>query len=77
MRNDVGPLNFWSSLSVDELAKMQNVKPTMNIESLAGTWPGEDDDGFEDDIKSMRESSQAKQKQVRRIPYFRIDKKKC
>ena len=45
---------FWDSPSLDELERLQNVKPVANIEDLSGTWPGDDDDGFEDTIDALR-----------------------
>ncbi len=46
--------NFWESPSLDELALSQNVQPLANVRSLFGTWPGDDDDGFEAAIDSLR-----------------------
>ncbi len=46
---------FWDPPSLDELIEMQNVKPFNSIEYLYGTWPGEDDDGFEDLIRELRQ----------------------
>jgi len=42
----------------EELEKMkaesQGVDPIIDPSSLAGTWPGEDDDGFEESIDKLR-----------------------
>ena len=46
--------DFWESPSIEELARRQGVKPLHDVESLFGTWPGEDDDGFEEMIHAMR-----------------------
>ena len=46
--------NFWESPTLDELAQSQHVKPMMNVEAIYGTWPGEDDDGFEASINELR-----------------------
>lgn len=46
--------NFWESPSLDELALSQNVEPVANVNVLVGTWPGEEDDGFEDAIEELR-----------------------
>ena len=53
------PMDFWRSLSLDELAESQGVKPLSEINVLFGTWPGDDQDGFEDDILVLRQSSLA------------------
>lgn len=46
--------NFWESPSLDELAFTQNVQPLANVRVLFGTWPGEDNDGFEASIDDLR-----------------------
>lgn len=46
--------NFWESLSLEELAKAQGVKPMKDASDLIGTWPGEVDDGFEEWIDELR-----------------------
>ena len=50
-----GPIShdFWTSPTLDELAKAQNVGP-LDTAALRGTWPGEDDDGFEEAIDELR-----------------------
>lgn len=45
--------DFWTSPTLDELAAAQGVGP-LDTEALLGTWPGEDDDGFEDAIDELR-----------------------
>ena len=52
-RGGFTPLDFWTSPTLDELAKMQNVGP-LDAGALAGTWPGEVDDGFDDAIDELR-----------------------
>ena len=47
------PHDFWTSPTLDELAKAQNVGP-LDTAALRGTWPGEDDDGFEEAIEELR-----------------------
>ena len=47
------PHDFWMSPTLDELAKAQNVGP-LDTTALRGTWPGEDDDGFEEAIDELR-----------------------
>lgn len=53
------PMDFWRSLSLDELAESQRVKPLSEIKILFGTWPGDELDGFEDDIRVLRQASLA------------------
>ena len=48
--------SFWESPTLDELAKSQNVQPMANVRALFGTWPGEENDGFEADIYELRHS---------------------
>jgi hypothetical protein len=46
--------DFWESPTLDELALAQNVKPIADVRALFGTWPGEEDDGFEAAIDELR-----------------------
>ena len=46
--------SFWESLTLEELAELQNVRPIEDIRNLFGTWPGDVDDGFEEDINRLR-----------------------
>ncbi len=46
--------DFWESPSLDELARAQNVQPMAAVRALFGTWPGEEDDGFEAAIDELR-----------------------
>ncbi len=46
--------SFWESPTLDELALTQNVKPLQDVAALFGTWPGEDDDGFEAAVDDLR-----------------------
>lgn len=48
--------SFWESPTLDELAKSQNVELMANVRALFGTWPGEENDGFEADIDELRHS---------------------
>lgn len=50
-------MNFWESPTLDELAITQNVRPMADIRALFGTWPGEENDGFEADIDELRHQS--------------------
>ena len=45
---------FWESPTLEELARLQGVQPTTDVSSLFGTWPGEEDDGFEEMIDELR-----------------------
>jgi hypothetical protein len=51
------PADFWRSPNLDDLAETQGIRPVKNIQALFGTWPGDKDDGFEDEIHSMRQAS--------------------
>ena len=51
------PMDFWRSLSLGELAESQGVNPIQDVKVLFGTWPGEENDGFEDDIQALRQMS--------------------
>lgn len=45
---------FWETPSIGELTRYQKVLPITNVEALFGTWPGEENDGFEDAIDKLR-----------------------
>jgi hypothetical protein len=47
-------LSFWESPSLEELAQAQNVILVTDVESLLGGWPGDADDGFEEEIRRIR-----------------------
>lgn len=49
--------SFWESNTVEELALLQDVKPIEDIRILFGTWPGEENDGFEETIEKLRNKS--------------------
>ena len=46
--------HFWESPTLDELAHSQNVQPIVDVRALFGTWPGEENDGFEAAIDELR-----------------------
>lgn len=46
--------DFWESPTLDELAESQNVKPVTDVEALLGGWPGDVDDGFEEEVLKIR-----------------------
>lgn len=52
--------DFWESPTLDELAQAQHVQPMADVRALFGTWPGEEDDGFEEAIDELRHPTEAK-----------------
>ena len=46
--------DFWASPTLDELARSQGVHPMPDVQAIFGTWPGEEDDGFEAAIDALR-----------------------
>lgn len=50
-------VSFWLSPRIEELAQSQGVMPIDDITKLFGTWPGEPDDGFEEDIQVLRQQN--------------------
>lgn len=46
--------SFWDSPDLDALARSQNVEPLSDIRELYGTWPGDESDGFEEEIDALR-----------------------
>jgi hypothetical protein len=48
------PTDFWQSPTLEELAVSQGVKPMTDVNIIVGTWPGTDDDRFEEDILALR-----------------------
>jgi len=53
--------DFWTSRTIDELARQQRVQPVDNMESLYGTWPGATDDGFEQFVEDLRKWGDAEE----------------
>ena len=51
-----GGKSFWDSLSLEQLARSQDVGPTKNVEALFHTWPGDEDDGFEEAVNALRQA---------------------
>ena len=39
---------------MEELERVQGVQRVNEVEELFGTWPGDDDDGFEEAIDALR-----------------------
>ncbi len=52
--------DFQESPTLDELAQSQHVQPLADARALFGTWPGEDDDGFEASIDELRHPTTTK-----------------
>ena len=50
---------FWESPVLEELARAQNVQPLTDVQVLFGTWPGDDDDGFEEAVYDLRHAASA------------------
>lgn len=46
--------SFWQSPTIQELARSQSVRPMANVRTLFGTWPDEENDGFEAAIDELR-----------------------
>ena len=49
------PTDFWTSPSIEDLANSQGVRPLGDVRVLFGTWPGTEDDGFEEAIRELRQ----------------------
>lgn len=48
------PGDFWSGYTLEDLARMQNVRPVERLEDLIGGWPVEElQDGFEEGASSL------------------------
>jgi len=48
--------DFWKSWTLEELAEVQGVGPVTDPKALLGGWPGDVDDGFEEEIARIRKS---------------------
>jgi len=46
-------------LTIDKLAESQNVKPMVDMRALFCTWPGGEDDDFEEAINELRHRNTA------------------
>jgi len=55
------PTDFWTSLTIEELAQAQSVEPLADVTCLFGTWPGDESDAFEDSIRALRDESLAEE----------------
>lgn len=47
--------NFWEFMTIDEIAKSQNLGPITNTNEIYGAWPGDIDDDFELLIRELRQ----------------------
>jgi len=50
---------FWESPALEELTRAQNVQPLTDVQILFGTWPGDEDDGFEEAVYDLRHAASA------------------
>ncbi len=50
---------FWESPTLEELARAQDVQPLTDVQVLFGTWPGDEDDGFEEAVYDLRHAARA------------------
>ena len=48
--------SFWGAHALEDLADVQNVKPLKSAQDLFGTWPGDENDGFESAIVELRQA---------------------
>lgn len=51
--------DFWESPTLDELAHSQHVRPMADVRAMFGTWPGDENDGFEAAIDQLRHPTMA------------------
>ena len=52
----MSPGELRSGLTMEELAKMQNVRPAERLEDIMGGWPAEElQDGFEEELARWRQ----------------------
>ncbi|MCC5876862.1 MAG: hypothetical protein JJU11_11640 [Candidatus Sumerlaeia bacterium] len=50
------PEDFWNSPSLDELTTRQAVRPVGDIRKILGTWPGDPNDRFEEEVHHIRQT---------------------
>src|SRR4051794_35022822 len=66
------PGEFWSGPTLEELARMQNVRPVERLEEVIGGWPAEElQDGFEKELARWRQEGASQE--LRRAPLRRHD----
>ena len=66
LKKDTASSPFWESPTLDEVAARQGVQPQTNVLALFGTWPGEEDDGFEEMIDELRHPERKRDRGERR-----------
>ncbi len=50
-------VDFWESCTLEELTRRQGVTHPKSFEEMLGGWPGDElDDGFEDAVRSWRDT---------------------
>ena len=50
-------IGFWAKATIEELARLQGIKPVRKLEDIAGGWPeGQEDDGFEKVLAQWRQA---------------------
>jgi len=54
---------FWETLSIEELARIQGVKPFKNLDEIADLWPADDDP---DELLEFILSSRAEDRRIER-----------
>ena len=48
--------DFWTGPTLEELARMQNVRPVERLEDTVGGWPAEElQDGLEEELARWRQ----------------------
>ena len=62
---------FWDSPSLEDLERLQGVQPVYEVVELFGTWPGDDDDGFEEAIDALRHPGGAMTEAPRTVSHGR------
>lgn len=55
-KGDPIPFGFWESPTLEEIAARQGVTPVTDMDALLGGWPDDVNDGFEDNIHSIRQA---------------------
>lgn len=51
--------------TLDALARAQGVTPLVDVGVLAGTWPGDADDGFDDSVDTLRHGEKEDKEKVK------------
>jgi hypothetical protein len=48
--------------TIEDLARMQGVKPIKDVSALFGTWPGDINDGFEQFVQELRRNNKTQKR---------------